>query len=154
MSSMTETNLLWAAVSTFEQLGFMFPAPELAEDRQDASLEACADLEFEGPFRGRLSLTVYGSVMAPLAANMLGEDVPPSRTQQHDALGEIGNVICGNLLPRIGGTDAVFKIGAPRVTTEAVTSMNSSESCVARVSLAMDEGRADLKLFVSESLPS
>ena len=64
------------SASTFEDLGFFLPDSELSQIQQEAPLQAAAQVDFEGPFQGRLIVTLYGDVLAPLTSNMLGRVEP------------------------------------------------------------------------------
>jgi len=151
MSDKAEKELYRAAILTFEDLGFMFPEPELAEENRLAEPEAAVSVEFWGPFSGKLVVTVCGGLLPALAANMLGEEETPSASQQHDALGEIANVICGNALPAIAGPKAVFQIGSPQHIQNVDLAGNDTAGLEAAVHLALDQGRADLLLFVDKA---
>ena len=147
MSNSFQTELYKAAALTFEELGFMFPSPELADMYKDAAVEARVSVGFTGPYSGVLVITVRGDLLMAIATNMLGEDVPPSAQQQRDALGEIANVVCGNVLPRVSGTKEVFRIAAPKVG-DLPESLNGVDTPSAQVSMALDEGMADIELYV------
>jgi CheY-specific phosphatase CheX len=149
--SKVQAELMSSAVMTFEDMGFIFAMPELEDKHREASFEGAAEVDFNGPFSGRLSISLYGRMMGELTANMMGEDEPPAVQQQRDALGEIANVICGNVLPKVGGSREIFYIGAPRYI-EQVGSLNQKaddESSVS-VSVPLDDGRADVTLFVRD----
>lgn len=155
MNSKLEAELCKAAVLTFEDLGFMFPTRELDEDQKNAQFEATVSVEFEGPLKGKLEIAVYGGMLPTIAANMLGEEEIPSQSQQRDALGEIVNVVCGNMLPGIAGPAEVFHVGVPQVNGNAASLAGNKEAPVAEVQLGLDRGRADLRLFLdSEGLQS
>lgn len=150
MKDVMETELYKATALTFDELGFMYAMPELADDTEDAIFEAQANVEFSGPFSGNLSVVVRGDILSPLASNMLGEDSPPSKYQQLDALGEIANVICGNVLPNIGSPKDVFRIGAPQVTETESACAEGVSSRTALVRLPLGQGRADVFLSINE----
>ncbi len=107
MNDQIQKQLSEAAILTFEQLGFMFPLPERRNSFR-SEFTAAARVRFSGAFGGTVAVAAYGGLLPALAANMLGEDDPPSAIQQRDALGEVTNVICGNLLPRMAGPEAIF----------------------------------------------
>jgi CheY-specific phosphatase CheX len=136
-----------AALAAFETLCFMFPAPELAEAWEAAELQLTVAVDFEGACRGRLVLALRGDLPIAIAANMLGED-GCSLSQQQDAVKEMGNVICGNALPRLFGTRAVFRLHAPRVVEEEETATPD-----ARVEVSLDEGAVTLLLYVEGGPP-
>jgi CheY-specific phosphatase CheX len=130
----------------------MFLMPELEEQYRDARVAAAVCVRFQGPFTGKLVLKVSGDLLPTLAANILGEEEPPAKRLQHDALGEIANVICGNALPAIAGSKAIFQIDAPQLV-ENVDSPNgaggaNTESSMTNVHLTLEQGRADLQLFI------
>jgi chemotaxis protein CheY-P-specific phosphatase CheC len=143
MSKKLETELYKAAVLTFEELSFLLPTPEIDEQQLNAPVEAAVSVDFEGPFSGKLLVKVYGGLLPIIAANMLGEEEVPSRSQQYDALGEIANVICGHMLPGIAGSKDIFHVSSPRITE----SMDLPP--MAEVQVGLGAGRADLLLFVS-----
>ena len=144
MSNKLETELYKAATLTFEELGFLLPTPEINEQQLNAQAEAAVSVDFEGPFSGKLLLRVYGGLLPIIAANMLGQEDAPSETLQRDALGEIVNVICGNMLPGIAGSKDVFHVSSPRAAE------STDLPPVAEVQVGLGLGRADLLLFVSK----
>jgi hypothetical protein len=137
-----------AAALTFEDLGFMLPALELDEEQANASEDASVTIAFHGPFCGRLEIRICGRILPVFAANMAGEDGEPSREEQLDVLREIANVICGNLLPEIGGTRAVFNIDAPQVHDCGPMSSPQPELLAAEARIGIEQGRAELHLFL------
>lgn len=143
MSNKLETELYKAALLTFEELGFLLPTPEMDEQQLNARVEAAVSVEFEGPFSGKLLVKICGGLLHTIAANMLGAEDVPSVHQQHDALREIANVICGNMLPSIAGSKEMFHVSPPQMaeSTELLP--------VAEVQVGLDHGRADLLLFIS-----
>jgi len=151
MSNKIQQALFKAAALTFEELGFMFPENTIDERRQNAEEHAAVSVDFRGPLNGKLVLRLYGDLLPILAANMLGKDEPPAPKLQNDALGEIANVICGNMLPEIAGFKAVFQLGAPKVVSRAETSsFKTLHSPAAAVCLGIEQGRADVFLFIDE----
>jgi len=143
MNKKLETELYKAATLAFEELGFLLPTPEIDEQQLNARVEAAVSIDFEGPFSGNLLLRICGGVLPILAANMLGEEEAPSKSLQYDALGEIANVICGNMLPGIAGSKNVFHVNPPRMAE------TPDLPPVVEVQVGLGIGRADLLLFVS-----
>jgi CheY-specific phosphatase CheX len=141
-----ETELYRATALTFEELAYLLPTGELDEQPSFDGVKVAASVGFRGPFGGTLVVTVNQGLLPTLAANMLGEDDVLSEQQHRDALGEIANVICGNVLPRIAGTREVFRIIAPRSTNPAVEPKGESQA--ARVRFGVDEGWVDVVFFV------
>lgn len=150
MSNTLEKELCKAAALTFEELGFICPTLKLDEQQCAAPLEAVVSVKFEGPFCGRLELKLYGNLLPTIVANMLGEDETQPESQQHDALREIANVVCGNLLPAVAGSRAVFNLGIPQLLDRAASS-GKKESPEAEVRLGLEDGRADLLFFADDN---
>ncbi len=150
MNNTLEKELRKAAALTFEDLGFICPTLKLDEQQRTAPLEAAVCVEFEGPSCGRLELKLYGNLLATVVANMLGEDETQPEDRQHDALREIANVVCGNLLPAIAGSRAVFDLGTPQLLDGAASS-SKEESPEAEVRLGLEDGRADLFFFADDN---
>jgi hypothetical protein len=143
MSKKLKAELYKAATLTFEEMGFLLPTREIDEEQMNAQVEAAVSVEFEGPFSGKLLMRVCGGLLPILAANMLGEEEPPPRSLQYDALGEIANVICGNVLPGIAGSKEFFHVSAPKMAD------SNDLLPVAEVQVGLGLGRADLLLFIS-----
>ena len=146
MSNFAETSLLRVASSTFEDLGFLFADRELSEAQRSAALEGAVSVSFTGAFEGRVEVRIFGGVLPVLAMNMLGEDEPPSPSVQCDALGEMANVICGNLLPQLAGSREIFRLSAP-----APAAKETASPTVSAV-FGLEQGRAEVLLF-AEAVP-
>lgn len=151
---MTNNDLAAAMYKTgaviFEDLVFMFPTEELEDEQRGAATRASAEVTFRGVLNGKLVVTACGDVLPQLAANMLGDNEQHSEQTQRDALGEIANIICGNLLPQISDSKAVFLLDSPnvmQVTDENVLIRDAKPSAAAKIGL--DGGRADLMLFLN-----
>ncbi len=154
MGNGMDSPLFRAGVMTFEELGFLLP--ELAEDeQQEASIDGiAAQVCFSGPLEGRLLVKMSGELLAVMTVNMLGEEGIPSMQQQHDALGEVANVICGNALPLIAGAKEVFRIGAPEILENGDSAKAETGATVSHVLLNFGDGLAELKLFVDRETQS
>jgi CheY-specific phosphatase CheX len=94
---------------TLEGLAFVFAFDEGEGRKPDGP---CVELAFSGPFAGAFFLWMDDSLLDEVTENMLGmeEGSGISAAEREDALKETANVICGNLLPEIGGRDAVFDL--------------------------------------------
>lgn len=140
--------LLQAAALTFEDLGFMLPTPELDAQQQSLALDTAVSVSFHGPQSGRLVILTCREMLPMLAANMLGEE-EASEQQQRDALGEVANVICGNMLPGLAGAKAVFNLDPPRFMATTQDLADGSTALAAEAQLGLDIGRAELRLFLN-----
>lgn len=132
-----------AATSTFEELTFLLPSAELDEAQAAAAAVASVVVPFGGDRAGALGMRVYGPLLPQLAANMLGSGEPPTLAMQCDALGELANVICGNVLPAVAGSQAVFRLSPPQVQLGAGGWPASGCDSVV---LGLEEGRVELRL--------
>jgi CheY-specific phosphatase CheX len=133
------------ATRTLEEMCFFFAMPLLSDEQRDASADAAMTVRFRGPMSGQLVVRLCGGVLPMLASNMLG-DADGSPTMQRDALGEVANVICGNLLPIIGGASDEYVLESAQPT---VVLDRGGVTPVASVKLGLeDSGRADLFLFL------
>jgi CheY-specific phosphatase CheX len=118
-------------------------------DRQHGPWEATVTVLFRGPSRGSILLQIYGNVLPALAANMLGEEATPELQLQRDALGEVANVIAGNLIPTIAGTD-VYDLESPIVRHRADGAEQAPPpGFAAETRLGLEEGCATIRLYLS-----
>ncbi len=141
------------AESVLERLAFIFSVP--AENRDEIPVDStdASCVSFSGPFNGSVVLAVAGNALSEIAENMLGlpEGEGLSLDQQHDALKELVNVICGNLLPEIAGKQAVFNFDMPQMTTEKTPSCNeNNETKKSLAKLDLERGRCDVILFAND----
>ena len=148
MSDSLESQLYRATILTFEELGFMLPSCELQEKQKSAACDTTVAVGFHGSRRGKLILAVGRGILPRMVANMLGEDEKIfSLGLQHDALGELANVICGNVLPGVADEKATFHLDPPRLV-EWKRPAGPAEGAAAEVHLGLEEGRADVYLFL------
>ena len=145
------------AEQTFGELAFMLTMP------QDEGDPACqpvwgygASVDFTGPFDGKLFVSITAEMMEPLAANMLGlepGEEPPEGVKIEDALKELLNVICGNLLPVIADDKVIFNIASPEILADPNPPGTIPKNlCVGESLLPLDSGVACIKLFVDEAV--
>jgi hypothetical protein len=154
MSKNIESVLQQVAEDTFASMVFFLPAeaPAGAPDASGPLREAAVD--FTGPFAGRLTLSVPDAMAGLLAANMLGlEGGRPTPLQERDALAELANVICGNLLPIVATPQDVFSVGHPSVTPPDPQPEAPREPPAAAATLFFEEGSVRLA-FHAASLPA
>ena len=150
MPTSLENGLRKAAALTFEELSFMLPTEMLNEHQRAAQAAIAATISFRGAFGGTLAVLVCGEVLPLLSANMLGEDSPPDQNLQFDALQEIANVICGNVLPELAGSDAVFDIGPAQIMTPKQARSCSKLMPAAELHVGLDQGRVELRLYLDD----
>jgi len=141
--SLTET-----LVSTLEEMGFAFAIE--AEPGEEKGLHGIAvEVTFTGPYSGLLWLEVSPQVLPTMTASMLALDGVPGRVLQLDALGELANVICGNVLPALAGSRATFTLGHPEPATGP-----GPQGAEARSLVILDDGWAEARLVVYARPPT
>ena len=113
-------------------------------------LAATVSVAFRGAGQGRLVVGVTAGILPSLAENMLGAVAAPDAQLQRDALGELANVVTGNVLPMINGAEAVYRLDAPVPAGAAPFLAVDGETQLAFTRLQMDEGEALLALFVAD----
>lgn len=151
MMEKCQKSLMEAAVQTFEDLGMMLLNEELTDDQKEVKKEASVMVTFSGPFSGRLEITVFGEVTEKLARNISGSEELSSDILSLDALGEIANVICGNVLPRIAGVREIFHLTSPTPINSEPTDRDTKMVIIADSHLGLEDGRAEIKLLVDET---
>ena len=148
MTSIMRSPLATASTATFEALGLVLPDAEPSAEQLAAPLARGVRVTFAGPLAGAVTVRASDDVAATLAANMLGVDVVDGGDPLvRDALGEMANVICGNVLPELAGRAAVFHLGAPQTLAA-----DAGEAPAAAVTLGVDAGRAEIALFVDRAV--
>jgi chemotaxis protein CheY-P-specific phosphatase CheC len=135
--------------AAFEQLCFMYEMPELAEQQSDAAPAAATEVKYRGSFRGKLVLTVTGSLFDAIAAQMMGA-AQTTLQQRQDGLGELANVICGNVLPALADSAERFIIEGPVTVRDIRDSRPLLCPPVAAAVINFDKGRADARLYLDE----
>ena len=141
------------SADTIEALALMFLVPDEEAPAEVATDRVVAAARFDGLFSGLLVISASGGLLAELAGNMLGlpEGSHVGFDTQHDALKELANVICGNLLPVLAGTEPVFHIDPPIVLADPVASQaGRDQHLVGHTRLFTDAGSAEVALFVDQ----
>jgi len=135
-------------VNTLEEMGFVFALE--AEPGEEKGLHGIAvEVTFTGPYAGSLWLEVSPQVLPTMSASMLAMDGVPGRVLQMDALGELANVICGNVLPALAGPRAVFALGDPEPASGPGPEEPEAQSLV-----ILDDGWAEARLVVHAVPPT
>ncbi|MBN4061186.1 chemotaxis protein CheX [bacterium AH-315-I18] len=104
-----------------ESMAFIFvdptPSDSLDVENEIVGSYLHAHMKFTGPHTGSINLHLPTVMMSAISANMLGvnEDDEDALSQQLDAVRELLNVICGQVLTEIWGTEPVFDLCIPTV---------------------------------------
>ena len=146
--------LAQATTSTFEELALLLVlrARAAAPDAGAGSVPPLGvRVDFDGPWAGSVVVRMSEAVLDAAAANMLGIAAAPDDAARRDALGELANVVCGNVLPAIAGRAAVFGLQAPRWIGAAAETCAASDACIP-CAVDVDEGRALVVLHLPATL--
>jgi hypothetical protein len=144
MQSQLSDALRQAAVATFEQLVFLLPDTPPDEQQRAVPVTAIASITFAGPRRGVLQVRACEGLLPRLVSSMLGDD-GASEALQLDALGEIANIICGQVFPFLD-TIRAFEQQPPVFGSAAV--QGDTGEPAARIELGLDSSRADVLLWL------
>jgi CheY-specific phosphatase CheX len=146
-----DARLAEVTADTLEKLAFLFASPMDTPPSLEERALSTVQVGFAGETTGGLELSLSKPALAELAANMLGvmEGEPLAEEQQVDALKELANVICGNILPVLAGDTAEFTIEAPIAVPPERPAWAAPSACchlgldngVCRVRMRVDGGR-------------
>lgn len=150
MNTRIEKAMEEAAIGTFEDICFMYPVPELKNVQKSLKPEAAAEVRYKGNYKGKLLIETRGQLLSAITANILSTETPGSR-QKKDALGELANIICGNIVPYLGRGDKGYKIESPRTLhKKELLDKTKPGKLLAKVTLNFNEGRADIKFYIDD----
>ncbi|NTV52951.1 MAG: response regulator [Candidatus Firestonebacteria bacterium] len=120
-----------------------------AEDKPDPAKIWRAQMKFTGTISGTMALKLPEEILPDLVRNMLGEDesytVPEK--EQEDVLGELLNVVCGNLLNLQAGLEKTFDLGIPVI--QRSVSPHAFAPATSRFRLCFPSGWAELAVTYS-----
>jgi CheY-specific phosphatase CheX len=156
MNAANSEILTGVVADTLEKLAFLFAVPLEGPVPEDTRELATVRVRFSGPLCGGMQLSLSRPVLAELAGNMLGADDGSalSADEQHDALRELINVICGNLLPLIGGSSAEFNIQPPAVLTAGASGAGEFGPVNAVSNLSVENGICLVALQLDGPVPA
>ena len=148
MTHSTQFQLYPTAAATFEELAMLFPSEGLTEEQAELPFTAGVSVRFYGPKSGRLEVRTSAGVVPAITENMLGAEGAADARMQSDALGELGNVLCGNIVSSMTNGMGVFHLHPPRQMEVRHLSeeIEPNEECV---DIGVDEGRVQVRLFLS-----
>lgn len=155
MQNIMEQCLSQKLAATFEELALVCADTQLSVKQREAPVDVAMNVSFTGPLTGCLILRATTDILPAIADNMLGTNGSASHSVLTDALGELANVLCGNLLPLVGGADAVFVLSAPMEHLHHVHGQEKSQLRdvipSARATIGIDDGRVVAQLMLSET---
>lgn len=133
-----------------ERMAFMFGDLAEEEEMPDTMNNAtAASMTFTGPIKGSLTLAVPSEMCPEIAANILGIDPEEERAVEasHDALKELLNVICGNVLTELAGVEPVFDLSVPEIRELDSAAWKALQENSATIALLVDDHPALLGLL-------
>ena len=106
------------AATVFETMFYLSVEPENEEEGRTVSPDdqplLRGEIEFQGRFSGRLSMDVPNGLAKAMAVNFLGlEESEVEETHTLDVVGEVCNMICGNLFSQLDKKSA-YRLTPPR----------------------------------------
>ncbi|MBM3325220.1 MAG: chemotaxis protein CheX [Calditrichaeota bacterium] len=155
MASDIHQILMTVASRVFETSAFMCVLSPEEVDLPPSASNLAASISFSGPLEGRLIFAVSPDILPLMVTSMLGldeiEDI--GEEAQRDALLEILNIICGNVLTEIHGDKPVFNLSPPQiVATEEMEVILMTVPPENHVTFALENTRADLILLMGNAL--
>ena len=152
MNAAVSARLSAVAMATLEKLAFLFASPVADAPAIEESELETVRVDFSGVFTGSLEVSLSVPVLAELSANMLGagEGRALSAAVHRDALKELANIVCGNLLPAIAGRDKEFNIHVPVL---AAAEAHRWEHPVAVSHLMLENGICRVRMRLDGRLP-
>ncbi len=108
--------LLKVFSEVIEQSAFMFTDPiEKDEIEIDDLIFLQASITFSGPINGMISMAFPEDLSLEMAANFLGLDTddPMVKASEKDAVGELLNMVVGQFLTEVEGTEPIFDLSVP-----------------------------------------
>lgn len=139
-------------VQTIEQACTMSPAAGGAPAPVPAAgLDEMVAADFSGPTNGRVLLGMSGRLLARITDGFLDGHEALDHDNQLDALKELVNILCGNLLPYVGGSRAVFKIDVPRCLAREDWAQKPGERLFGEASASYEGGDIFLRVLLEKS---
>jgi CheY-specific phosphatase CheX len=128
-----------------ETQAFMFADECPAGDLETESASFLhASMTFEGPVRGRIGVMAPVEFCVALAASMLGVEPEEGAAAEGaaDALKELLNVVCGQVLTTLHGADPVFRLSIPAAEEADRTGWDAARSREGTIGFLVDESPA------------
>ena len=146
----TEQTLMQVGQNVLETMAFVFVMPGGEECISEPIVRAV--VTYEGPFCGATVLAVPEEIVPELVTNMFGEEeLEPAALQvaQYDAIGELANVMCGNIVQALAGPQPVFQLGSPKIVKSEQDSVPLPTGQTTTVRIPLETGCVELSLIVA-----
>jgi CheY-specific phosphatase CheX len=148
MPESLEAVLVGATQSALETTAFLFAEPGAppADDARGAPAPLVATVSFTGSHEGALCIEFPARLMAVFAANVLGDEETPDEGTQRDALGELANIVCGNVLPALN-PEGKYSLGPPAVG-DAPAVVAGAAVCIASGEMQVEGEKVGASLWL------
>lgn len=125
MPSRSDDAILEAATRVFETAAFLNLYPNDAEEELPAP-DCAASMTFYGAARGRVTLRVNQEILVSVVENLLGESCEGEEAEgrKGDALKELLNMLCGNILTEYFGTEPIFDLSPPELVDNTTSKVS------------------------------
>jgi len=149
MTSDIRQVLLEVSTHVFETSAFMAVYPNDISNLDEEFPPVVASISFKGIADGQLILAVSNEILSPLATSMLGLDIGDEVGEigQKDALLEVLNMMCGNVLTGIYGSEPIFDLCPPElISWEDAEDMFETIPPENHLTFIVEDTRADIIL--------
>ncbi|MCC6475558.1 chemotaxis protein CheX [bacterium] len=128
MPNNADQAILEAATRVFETSAFLNMYPSDTSEEIPAP-DCAASMTFYGAARGRVTLRVNQEILVSVVENLLGESCegPEAEARKGDALKELLNMLCGNILTEYFGTEPIFDLSPPELVDNATSTVSSQQ---------------------------
>ena len=143
-------DLIEVSLKIFSDLGFLVPVDNenlFLFDTQPCTM-ACID--FTGHKNGRLYVKVTNSILPVISKNILAVDEISSMALQLDAIKELTNVICGNILPYLSGSNKIFTLHTPGIAEKIDNKFRPEHYKKIEIDIVFEEGSAHIVWFYNK----
>ena len=141
--------LLNTSIMAFEEVCFLFVMDD-EKNGYDTENMVTSCVTFQGPYYGQLAISVSHELLDVITINITGEDQEFTPQQKYDALGEMANIICGNLLPQVAGPKEIFDLSAPQLINEMPIS-RLAEAKEEEIEICFDEGLVRIRFHINNN---
>jgi CheY-specific phosphatase CheX len=143
-----------STMHVLETSAFMsaWPCAETEQPDQLPLPDIAASMTFRGHCRGRFTLRLSSALLPLLTENMLGEaeEAGAPGEKGRDALKELLNMICGNVLTAWQGDAPVFDLSPPEILDETAAPETAPGEIIHFV---IEETRADVEITLLDAVP-
>lgn len=142
--------LIEISVKIFTDLGFLMPVAN--ENLYLFNTQSCSMVyvDFIGQHNGRLYVKATNSILPVLAKNILAEDNIPPTNLQFDALKEIANIICGNILPYLEGSNKIFRLLTPQIAETIDKKFKTKRYEKIEIDIVFEEGATQILWYFTK----